>query len=219
MKNILIFDMDGTLINSSKDITSSINYVRDQKGMSSLPETDIAKAINADRKKLPYILYGTETYTSIDRERFEKHYNTECTKTSHVYEGIIPALHQFADQGYHMSVATNAPTFFAEKMLKHTNIIHFFDHIIGACKVETPKPAPDMIHLILDAYDVKKPIDCKATIIGDNNVDIDAGINAGIHTVFANWGFGDSNRQEDLSLASPSDLYQVNSFYSPVKIE
>lgn len=213
MNKIIIFDMDGTLINSSKDITSSINYVRKSKSMPPLAESFVSAAINSKRSELSKILYETEEYCTIDRENFEKHYFHECIKTSHLYNGIKESLELLKTDGFNMSVATNAPTKYALRMLGHLKIDHFFDNIIGACKVKDPKPHPEMINFILNNYDYNYEQSCKAIMIGDSHVDIVAGKQARIRTIFVEWGFGNSNATEDLLINSPHELKNIVTFY------
>ena len=72
---VVIFDMDGTLIDSKKDITISVNYIRElHYSLPPLSEEFIVEAINMEVRNLPEMFYGTQIYQDIDRDVFEIHY-------------------------------------------------------------------------------------------------------------------------------------------------
>jgi phosphoglycolate phosphatase len=204
---LFIFDMDGTLIDSKRDITASINFVRKQKGLYPLAEDEVAKIVNSDRRLIPKKLYGTKEFEEEDRILFDKHYHIECLK-SKPYENIKSLLHNLKDINILLSVATNAPKLFALKMLKNTDLLKYFDLVIGSCDVEKSKPAPDMINFILkkfERFDKKNVI-----IIGDNYTDIEAGFNAGIRTCFVKWGFGTLNSiKPNFFVSNPDELVKL----------
>ena len=186
---IVIFDMDGTLLDSKKDITISINHIRDlHYKLPPLSEEFVVEAINMDVRNLPKMFYETELYEEKDRKVFEVHYAEQCVQNPYLYEGIEETLKSLYAQGVKLSVATNAPTPFAKKMLEHLNVACLFDVIIGADKVSSSKPDPEMINKILEHYKYDKEIH-KAWMIGDNSKDIQSATNAGIDSMFATWGF------------------------------
>ena len=186
---VVIFDMDGTLIDSKKDITISINYVRNiNHNLPPLSEDFIVEAINMEVRNLPKMFYETEEYHEEDRVVFEEHYQTQCIQNPYLYDGVYDMLHDLKKANIMLSVATNAPTLFAQTMLSHLNVAELFDVIIGADKVNASKPDPQMIYNILDFYDFKKEKD-SAWMVGDNSKDIQSAANAGINSMFATWGF------------------------------
>jgi phosphoglycolate phosphatase len=189
MRKFVIFDMDGTLIDSKKDITISVNYVREHNhGLPPLSEQFIVDAINMHERNLAKLFYDTEVYERRDKELFEKHYKEQCIEHPYLYEGVEEVLLTLSEHGVKMSVATNAPTSFARTMLQHLGVAKLFDVIIGADKVKASKPHPDMIHTILEHYRFDAQQD-KAWMIGDNSKDIESAERAGIEAVFAAWGF------------------------------
>lgn len=203
-KGLIIFDMDGTLVDSSIDITASVNYVRSHFGLPELDVNSVVNIINGDRYKLAFNLYEVETYTPKHRKLFEEHYLEQCVKNISLYDGIEELLSALKDLGYKLAVATNAFTQFAQKMLSHVNIDHYFDLIVGSCMVKNPKPSPDMIHYIIDKTREK----AKVVMIGDNHTDIYAAKNAEIEIIFADWGFGkiDTYASIDLIASTPERI-------------
>ncbi|QFR43139.1 HAD family hydrolase [Sulfurimonas sp. CVO] len=186
---IVIFDMDGTLIDSKKDITASVNYVRkSHHNLAPLSEEYIVEAINMQERNLAKLFYETEIYLPKDRDLFELHYESECVKNVYLYEGVEDMLKSLVDSNVKISVATNAPTQFALRMLEHLRVKPLFDVIIGADKVIEAKPSPEMLHFILEHYKFDSK-NHKAWMVGDNIKDTLSAQSAGIDSIFATWGF------------------------------
>ncbi|HIC13203.1 MAG TPA: HAD family hydrolase [Sulfurimonas sp.] len=189
MQNIVIFDMDGTLIDSKKDITISVNHVRNvHYSLEPLSEDFIVEAINKEVRNLPELFYGTQEYHKKDMLVFEAHYEEQCVKSPYLYSGIQEILDALKKANVKLSVATNAPTKFAKRMLSSLSVEHYFDVIIGADAVSHSKPSPEMLYRILEHYEYDKTKD-KAMMIGDNSKDILSAQNANIDSLFATWGF------------------------------
>lgn len=205
MQKIIIFDMDGTLIDSKKDITISINYVRElNHGLEPLSEAFVVEAINAHERNLAKMFYDTELYEDRDRVIFEKHYKQQCTQNPYLYEGVEELLYTLKENDVRLSVATNAPTVFAQTMLDSLKVHKLFDVIIGADKVKHSKPDPAMLHHILENYKYTHNND-RAWMIGDNSKDIEAANNASIDSIFAAWGFS-SHGTHDIIAKTPQEV-------------
>jgi len=205
---VVIFDMDGTLLDSQKDITISINYVRDRNyKLPPLEEAFIVEAINMEVRNLPKLFYGTDSYYEKDREIFEAHYFEQCIQNPYLYAGVEDTLKNLISTGVKISVATNAPTQFAQRMLTHLNVADMFDLIIGADKVSESKPNPEMLNKILNHYGFDKNLH-SAWMIGDNSKDMLSAKNAGISSIFATWGFSpDSNH--DRVVKRPKEILDI----------
>ncbi|DAB28825.1 MAG: haloacid dehalogenase [Sulfurimonas sp. RIFOXYD12_FULL_33_39] len=186
---IVIFDMDGTLLDSKKDITISINHVREiNYDLPPLSEKFIVDAINMEVRNLSKLFYETQIYLRRDKNLFEKHYKLQCVKNVYLYDGVKEMLERLVASHVKISVATNAPTQFALRMLEHLQVKNLFDVIIGADKVNNSKPSPEMLNSILEHYrfDAAKH---KAWMVGDNSKDILSAKGAGIESIFVTWGF------------------------------
>lgn len=208
MKKIVIFDMDGTLIDSKKDMTISVNYVRKvNHNLPPLSEDFIVDAINKEHRNLSMLFYNTQTYEKRDQEVFEKHYKQQCIEHPYLFDGILELLQTLQANNVKMSVATNAPTKFAKTMLSHLNILDMFDVVIGADKVKISKPYPEMIHHILSFYDFDPEID-KAWMIGDTLKDVESALNAGIQAIFSTWGFTTHGTYEVVA-EHPKDILDI----------
>ncbi|MCX6051178.1 MAG: HAD family hydrolase [Campylobacterales bacterium] len=205
---IIIFDMDGTLLDSKQDITISINHVREKNyNLPPLSESFVVESINMQVRNLPKLFYETEHYHDSDRELFEAHYEKQCIQNPYLYDGILETLQKLLACGIKLSVATNAPTKFAQMMLGHLKIDAMFDVIIGADKVKCSKPDPEMLNEILNYYGFDKSTH-KAWMVGDNSKDMISAQSAGIDSIFATWGFSPNGAHETL-IHMPKEILDI----------
>ncbi len=200
--------MDGTLIDSKKDITLSINAVRKlNHNLEQLSEEFVVEAINKEERNLPKLFYATQEYGEKDRVAFEAEYAKQCTQNTYLYEGIKEMLYALKEQDVQLSVATNAPTLFAKIMLEHLEVAKLFDLIIGADRVTHSKPNPEMLYKILDFYKYN-PAKDSAWMVGDNSKDMLSALNAKIEGIFATWGFSPKT-DFSLKLQHPKELLPI----------
>lgn len=198
---VVIFDMDGTLIDSKKDITISVNYVRHNcYNLAPLSEEFVVEAINMQERNLAMLFYNTAIYEQKARDLFESHYEKQCVKNVVLYDGIAVLLDELKNQDVKLSVATNAPTPFAKRMLEHLDVSKYFELIVGADMVKNPKPSADMLKLILDFYGFDDTSH-KGWMIGDNSKDIASAICANLTPIFATWGFSRYTNHDKIAQA------------------
>lgn len=184
----IIFDMDGTLIDSSFAMTCSVNHVREHLGLSPMVKEDLEYYINQPDQDLPKIFYNTQEYDPTHRSLFRDHYLKTSSQHIVLYPDVKEMLH-FMSTRAKLCVATNASDFFARHMLEHLNIIDFFDGVVGANNVPSPKPHPMMLELLMEnTHSVKE----RTIMVGDSIKDEQAAENADIPFIFANWGYGKS---------------------------
>ena len=187
-KACIIFDMDGTLIDSSAAMTASVNYVRHTLGLEPIEQAFLEYSINQPDQHLPKIFYNTEVYDPTHRELFKEHYLTSTQSMIALYPHVrelLESLHVKAT----LAIATNANDFFAHHMLSLMGIQEYFTCILGANNVKAPKPNPDMIDTIIDLTSSTKN---KTILVGDSVKDEYAARNAKVEFIFADWGYGTS---------------------------
>lgn len=208
MRKFVLFDMDGTLIDSGLDITLSINHVRETiYGLEPLNVQAVIDAINAPSRNLSEIFYAQTDYEERARSLFEDHYYEQCVKNVQPYDGIEEVLRHFHSEKMIMGVATNAPSIFAKRMLHHLGLDVYFDLILGADNVDLPKPHPQMIVEQLNYHLFRSGID-RAWMVGDNSKDMEAAARAGIASIFAAWGFS-SVGEGDHFASLPQTLLEI----------
>jgi len=208
MKHIVLFDMDGTLIDSGLDITLSINHVREEcYHLEPLSVQAVIDAINAPVRNLSEIFYSQSVYEQKARDLFEEHYYDQCIQNVAPYGGICDLLSTLNKNNIILGVATNAPSQFAKRMLNHLKMDDFFQLILGANDVEEPKPHPQMLNHHLKHYNYRSGTD-NAWMIGDNSKDMEAAARAGIKGIFAGWGFS-SQGVGDYYASTPESLLDI----------
>ncbi|WP_456449860.1 HAD family hydrolase [Hydrogenimonas sp.] len=184
MKTV-IFDLDGTLVDSREDITASINHVREKiYGLEPIDSAFVVEKMNGIGENLAYLFYGVERYEPRARELFERHYARQCLERTKPFPGIPGLLASLKAEGCDLFVATNAPSRTSESILRNGNMDRYFTDIVGADRVVDPKPHPEMIFRILEMAKFEE-----IWMIGDSAKDMMAAENANVKSIFVKWGY------------------------------
>lgn len=210
---LLIFDLDGTLVDSSHNISNAINHVRKDAGLPNLSTSFIVTNINRDDINPAKVFYETESFTPRQRNIFETFYLDVCTDNLNAYENIPNILESFKSYGFSLSIATNGSTMFANKMIHYLGLDMFFDYIIGADLVEKPKPHPQMLELITSNYSISSSVNTPF-MVGDSIKDIKSANLAGLRSAFAKWGFTDNIHGASIDLEYTSELEKLLTFFT-----
>ena len=150
---LIMFDMDGTLIDSGFAITNTINYVRVNLGFEKLEKNYILEKVNDPNINAAEFFYGTKEFTPLQTKLFEEYYNKHCLSDLVVYDGIAKLIDDLKND-FTLAVATNANSEYAHKMLNHVGLGHHFKTILGYDSVSKPKPHPEMVNKILDIHKI-----------------------------------------------------------------
>ncbi len=183
----LIFDMDGTLIDSSLVISGAINHVRKKLGLKVMDQAEILRAVNDMHTHSARYFYEADDFTENHILWFQEYYTHYHEKEVRLYDGI-GALLRKAKGRYQLSLATNAYRESALQTLKWVEIEDYFEIIRCADDVKASKPHPDMV---LDILAHTKSAPHEAIMIGDSLKDKEAASRAGVSTILVDWGFSD----------------------------
>jgi phosphoglycolate phosphatase len=196
----LIFDLDGTLIDSKRDLILSVNAMLEEVGREQLHEDTISGYIGHGAPQLVGRALG-ESATEGERERalkyFLGYYEDHKMDTTCAYPGVPEALEQLA--AFPMAILTNKPERISRRILEALGLTKYFRAVYGGNSFETKKPDPFGAHAILRAFGAA-PIE--ALLIGDSEVDVQTARNAGTLAAAVNYGFGAHDRD-----AHPADVY------------
>ena len=187
-QKLIIFDMDGTLVNSSLTIANAINYVRQNLGFEPMEQEYILRSVNDHTINPAQKFYHAEAFDE-DHERWFTEYYTKNHKQELVlYDGIKELLESLKAKEYALAVATNAYRGSTIESLSHLDIYDHFDSIACYDDVAKGKPHPDMLHKILEELDMDAH---EALFIGDGPRDEMASKKAEIEYIMVDWGFTD----------------------------
>ena len=185
-KKLIIFDMDGTLVNSSITIANAINYVRKNLGYEPMEQEHILRLVNDHTINPAKTFYHARKFDK-DHERWFSEYYTKNHESELVlYKGIKELLLFLKEQGNAIAVATNAYRGSTMEALEHLEVLELFDGIVCFDDVAEGKPHPDMLHKLLDELDYKTS---NAIFIGDGPRDEMAAKAANMEYIMVDWGF------------------------------
>ena len=183
----IIFDLDGTLIDSLADLAASVNYMMTQLGLKERTIEEVRGFVGDGVKKL--VERCLDGYDASLYEKalvvFQEYYAKNNARFTKVYDGIYETLDMLKEKGYQLAVVSNkfqlAVDLIAEEYFRG-----YFDIAIGESASIPRKPAPDMIMKVMESCNYVKE---RTLLIGDSDVDIKTAQNAGIRCLSATWGF------------------------------
>ena len=190
MKKLIIFDLDGTLINTIADLGSSTNYALQRLGY---PTHDLESykmkvgngINNLFRRALPEGEKTDENVLRVRRE-FIPYYNAHNTDLSRPYPGMIELLESLQGEGVLLAVASNKYQEATSKIITELLPTIRFSAILGQREGINIKPDPQIVYDILATTNITKD---DVFYIGDSGVDMQTGLNAGVETCGVTWGF------------------------------
>jgi phosphoglycolate phosphatase len=190
MEPLLIFDLDGTLIDSKKDIANSLNFALEEEGMPALPHEQIEALVGHGAKTLVRDALGNPSEEKVGRvfQNFWRRYHDHLLDETRLYPGVAEFLDRYAD--WPMAVVTNKPELFSQKILEGLNVRSRFRWLIGGDTLAVQKPDPAVFEPIFRELGGE----VQGVMVGDSHVDIECGRAAGLLTCAVTYGF--RSRQE-----------------------
>ena len=187
-KKLVIFDLDGTIINTIQDLNAGINYALRNNGFEEKSVEHTAKAIGNGISKTIWrsLPEGTSEEEHLKCfNDFRSYYKEHYLDFSVPYNGMIDTLLLLKERGYYLAVATNKLHEIAVKLVNHL-YPNVFDIIQGENTRFSPKPNPEMINYVINELGVEKE---NVTYVGDSEVDILSAETAHIRLILVNYGF------------------------------
>lgn len=201
-KKLLIFDVDGTVWDSEKDVFLSFNHTLKENAGFEIDKTEFQKLAGMHLGKMFEIVLpeGKKELASEYEKLYKKYYIDEehFADATDLFDGVKDTLYKFKNDGYHMAVASSKPKRILDKMVSRFDI-EVFDYVLGTEESNFKhKPDPDIVNYIMSQVNVDKS---DTVIIGDSKSDILTGHNAGIDTIAVTYGY---DSKENLINANPS---------------
>ncbi len=198
MKNsirLLIFDLDGTLIDSVPDIAVATNKMLADLGKRTFSEDNIRHWVgNGSRKlierALDHAIEDKETITTSlinqAEQLFFQHYQQDCANKTVAYNDVDKGLRTLKNQGFTLALVTNKPMQFVPSILAYFNWQDLFSVVLGGDSVAEKKPSPIPLNYVCEKLNISPQ---NAIMIGDSKNDIFAGQNAGMKTIGLSYGY------------------------------
>ena len=205
MNRCIIFDLDGTLIDSRADIANAINRTRVLFGFPMLPQEQIVSFTgDGVRKLIERSFSGTDIDIDAGITAMNRYYAERPAVCTTLYPGVRDGLQTLHDTGWKLGLVSNKPSELCRIIFRHFQLEELFCEIIGGSSGFPLKPAPEaMLHIVQKTNSSLQD----SWVCGDNHTDMNAAKNAGMHGAFAAYGFGTLGEAKyDLKINSFSEL-------------
>lgn len=189
-KKLYIFDLDGTILDTLKDLAISVNYALAVFDFPPLSDKEVADRTGNGVQRLVELSVpsGTDTKTTFAvLDVFKQHYFYHCADHTRPYDGIKDVICEIRKQGVKCAVVSNKMDSAVQELAKDY-FDGLFDFVAGQKDGVRKKPYPDTVLLVLDTFGVRKE---DALYIGDSEVDIATAKNADMDCLSVAWGFRD----------------------------
>lgn len=207
--DLLIFDLDGTLIESKWDIAESVNFTLAELGLPTRPIEEIFGYVGDGVKKLLRLAVGEGNQARFEEalKVFRGHYLDHCLDRTTFFTGIEPMLQHFGHK--QKAIATNKSIDYTRVIMNGLGPSHFV-YMVGGDDGFGLKPEPGMLLHILEKLNVAKD---RAVLVGDSTNDINGGHNAGIRVCAVGYGMGNREKmaacRPDWFIERPEELMEI----------
>lgn len=188
--DLVIFDLDGTILNTLEDLRDSLNYALDRMGFPQRSLEEVRDFVgNGIRKLIERALpkgcgdKTIEEMLALHRDYYQVH----CADKTRPYDGVVEMLADLKRRGIQLAVLSNKPDY-AVQILCEKYFPGVFDKTYGFREGIERKPAPDAVFALLEELGVPR---ARAVYVGDSEVDIQTAKNAGLDMLIVEWGFRD----------------------------
>ena len=209
----VIFDLDGTLINSGPDLLNSLNYVLSQNNLNRIDKNVIGNLVGGGAEAMIRKGY-THLNAILDEKKipslvnlFIDHYYKNCTRETTLYDGVLDIL-KFLNEKTYICLCTNKKQFLAEKILEEFEVNNFFNYILGSDGKTPLKPEIEMPKKCLDKFQLLAD---QVVFVGDSENDILPAKRLGMFSVHVTYGYGKLQEkfEADLVISKIKELRKI----------
>jgi len=193
----LVFDLDGTLIDSRRDITTAVNRMRSGYGLPPIPLEAVVTMVGEGARLLVERALGPGfPPEGIDEAlvRYHGHYGEVCLDETRPYPGVVEMLAALAAR-YPMALLSNKGEGFSRRILDGLDLSRFFQEVLGGDSLPTRKPDPAGLHVLAERLGF--PVQ-QLMLVGDTWIDAETAHNAGCAFALVEWGFPRPPKLEDV---------------------
>lgn len=188
---LIIFDLDGTILDTLADLADSLNYALSSGGFPERSIDEVRRFVgNGIGKLVERGLPEGSDRATVERvlATFKAYYGDHCADKTAPYEGILPLLAELKEKGVKLAVVSNKADF-AVQSLCAQYFGGLFDMAVGEREGICRKPAPDSVNEVIARLGVSKEV---SLYVGDSEVDVQTAKNAEIDCIAVSWGFRDA---------------------------
>ena len=196
---LVIFDIDGTLVDAYSAIEKSVNYAMKRMGYPLRDYITIRRAVGGGDEKLLEQFVGTKDLKKA-LFLYRRHHKIALPKYSTLMPNARRVLRYLKGKNCKLAVASNRPTKFAQILIHHLNIAQYFNYSLCADKLRFNKPNPEILHKIMQKLHIKKN---QTLYVGDMTTDAEAGERAGVKTIIVTTG---SSTVSEIRKAKPQRI-------------
>jgi phosphoglycolate phosphatase len=186
---LIIFDLDGTLIDSSMDLAISMNATREHFGLTPLDPNLIYSYVGNGAGVLVRRAMGANASDETVEDAlkfFLNFYRKHALEHTKLYPGIREAVEVLFGAGHKLAVLTNKPVRISFDIIGALGLQSYFMRVYGGDSFSAKKPDPTGVAQLIDEAGVTRP---ETLIVGDSGVDVQTGRNAGVRCCGVTWGF------------------------------
>ena len=198
----VLFDLDGTLVDSYTALAEAVNHARRSEGLHDLSASRIRDFVGDGVEKLLQRAFERTDIPRAAVHAFESRYDEVCCQESRILEDVALTLEQLADRGVEMAVCTNKPTVFSKKILDFLDLSRHFKAIVGPDLAGSRKPEAG--HLLFTLQAVQSTAG-ETLFVGDMPIDVRAARNSGVDVAVVPTG---SSSREQLVAAEPDHFLE-----------
>ena len=188
IQRLIAFDLDGTLIDSRRDLADSANQLISELGGAPLPEEAVGRMVgDGARVLVQRALAATKLVDPGNAlERFLAIYDTRLLNHTRPYAGVEQAI-EAARRGARVTMLTNKPRYHTMRIVEALGWAPLFDEVVGGDNPRGRKPAPDALLAMMAAAGASA---AQTLMVGDSKVDLDTARRAGVRCCLVSFGYG-----------------------------
>lgn len=209
-KTLLMFDLDGTLVDSRADLTTAVNLMRADYGLPPLSVQTVTRYVgNGITRLVERSLAESPPPVALEAavETMRRHYRGHLLDRTVLYPGTAGALEALRQAGFPLAVVTNKPEAAAREIVEGLGIAANFTCVVGGGTCASIKPDPESLFYALRRGGCSPSL---SWMVGDNYTDLAAGARAGVKRCFCRYGFGSAGDETyDVAVDSLTDFVAV----------
>lgn len=188
MKKLVIFDLDGTLVNSLGDLSFCMNKMLKEYGLPEITKEETIRFIGYGAKKYVELSMKGKLKDKVDEclSVYSNYLATLSGKYSHVYDGLLELVYKLKEYGVKIAIVTNKPQDATEHVVNTFFKKNTFDEICGIKEGFLAKPDVTAVNYVINKFGFDKK---DVLFVGDSEIDMMTAVNAKIDSVGVLWGF------------------------------